>query len=153
MNPDLNKETEDSIYFFTPAYYALDNFSAFTVSIWDETFQTSEHAYQWKKFQNSNPEIAQQILKAKSPSEVKQISDSHKDSVDVNFRKNKLEIMNEILRAKYDQHEIVRDLLQKTGDKLIIENSPMDDFWGIGHEGTGQNMLGKLWMKIRFDSK
>ena len=57
--------------------------------------------------------------------------------------------MEEILRAKTEQHEDVRDVLKKTGKRTIIENSPVDSFWGIGHDGKGQNVVGKIWMKIR----
>lgn len=31
-------------------------------------------------------------------------------------------------------------------------NSPRDDFWGIGKNGNGKNMLGILLMEIRFES-
>jgi N-glycosidase YbiA len=39
--------------------------------------------------------------------------------------------------------------LQKSGTEDIIEDSPDDYFWGEGADGSGQNMLGRLWMKIR----
>ncbi len=39
--------------------------------------------------------------------------------------------------------------LEKTDNREIVENSPIDDFWGIGPEGNGENQLGKPWMKIR----
>ena len=146
---DFNKETEDAIYFFTPKFYALDNFSAYVVQIWGETFPTSEHAYQWKKYAVSNPELAAQILRAASPSDVKKISDAHKEIVPLEFQENKVHIMEEILRAKANQHEKVRRVLLATGTKRIIESSPVDDFWGIGAEHNGQNILGELWMKLR----
>jgi predicted NAD-dependent protein-ADP-ribosyltransferase YbiA (DUF1768 family) len=36
----------------------------------------------------------------------------------------------------------------KTENRLIAEDSPVDDFWGYT-AGTGQNHLGKIWMKLR----
>jgi len=145
---DVNKETDDAVYFFTPKFYALDNFAAYTVQIWGHVFPTSEHVYQWKKYVISRPDLAQAILEAGSPSAVKKISDANKEGVDPEFRNKKVQIMEEILRAKANQHETVVRVLKETGSKRIIENSPMDDFWGIG-SGNGQNMLGVLWMKIR----
>ena len=59
--------------------------------------------------------------------------------------------MEEILRAKVAQHEKVQRMLRETGTKKIIENSPIDGLWGIGPDGKGENMLGKIWMKIRQD--
>lgn len=75
MYPDssenLNKETKNAVYFFTPAFYPLDNFSAHTVRIWGITFPTAEHAFQWKKFSVSHSKIAKSILAASSPDAVK----------------------------------------------------------------------------------
>lgn len=49
-NKDLNKETDSAVYFFTPAFHPLDNFSAHVINIWGKEFPTAEHAFQWKKF-------------------------------------------------------------------------------------------------------
>lgn len=146
---EFNKETADAVYFFTPAFYALDNFSAYAITIWDRTFPTSEHAYQWKKYADTRPDLAEEILVATSPNQVKKIADAHRDAVPATFKQNNVAIMEEILRAKFDQHEKVRKTLRATGEKRVVENSPVDSFWGVGPDGVGENMLGKLWMKIR----
>lgn len=153
MYPDssenLNKETKDAIYFFTPAFYPLDNFSAYTVCIWDITFPTAEHAFQWKKFSVSHPKIAKSIFAAGSPDAVKKISNKNKNKVLKQWYTERVGVMEQILKAKTEQHEDVRKILRKTGKKTIIENSPVDSFWGIGPDGKGENMVGKIWMKIR----
>ena len=68
MYPDssegLNKETEDSIYFFTVPFEPLNNWSPHGIYIWDNYFPTSEHAFQWKKFYEVEPEIAKRIIAA-----------------------------------------------------------------------------------------
>lgn len=149
LGNDLNRETDTEVYFFTPPFYALDNFSAYTVEIWGRRFPTAEHAFQWKKFSECCPEIAEAIFFANSPSEVKTISDQHKDKMDPQWHEIKVAIMEDILLEKTRQHEKVRRVLKNTGDRTVIENSPTDNFWGIGPDGNGQNMLGKIWMKIR----
>jgi hypothetical protein len=40
LGNDFNKETEDAIHFYTPIFYAFDNFSPYTVEIWGKKFQT-----------------------------------------------------------------------------------------------------------------
>jgi len=40
-------------------------------------------------------------------------------------------------------------VLLTTGDRELIEDSWWDSFWGWGADQRGQNMLGKLWMKLR----
>jgi len=148
LGNDFNKETDEAVFFYTPLHYSLDNFSAFRITIWNKDFATSEHAYQWKKFHEKYPDIAQEIFDAPSPNQVKNISDQHKDKVPESFVQNKQEIMKEILLAKIDQHEKVRRVLIETGSKTIVENSPTDMYWGIA-DGTGENVLGKIWMDIR----
>jgi N-glycosidase YbiA len=145
----LNRETDSAVYYFTPAYYPLDSFSAHTVHIWGKTFPTAEHAFQWKKFSVVRPAIAEQVLRAKSPHAVKEISDAHKTDAPTNWNEVKVTFMEEIYRAKYEQHIDVQEVLKKTGNKQIIDNSPVDNFWGTGPHGNGENMLGKIWMKIR----
>jgi len=145
----LNKETEDSIYFFTVSFEPLNNWSAHLVHIYNKDFYTSEQAFQWKKFSEVEPEIADKILSAKSPYAVYKISSANKNKQPSEWHNIKLIIMEEILRAKMEQHEDVREALFRTKNRKIIENSPVDSFWGIGPNKDGQNMLGNIWMKIR----
>ena len=57
--------------------------------------------------------------------------------------------MEDIIRNKVEQNPYVLHKLLQTENKLIIEDSPYDDFWGWGENRTGRNELGKIWMKIR----
>ena len=148
-NRGLNRETAQAIYFFTNAFYPLDNFSAHQIKIWNKSFPTAEHAFQWKKYSSTYPKISLQILNASSPHVVKEISDSNKSKVSSRCHMEKLDVMRQILITKFKQHEDVREVLKKTGKKNIIENSPVDNFWGNGSNGKGQNHIGRLWMEIR----
>jgi len=53
------------------------------------------------------------------------------------------------VRAKVEQHPDVRDLLPSTGNAVIVEHTLADDFWGDGGDGTGENVLGRIWMDVR----
>ena len=147
--PDPNFVTDKAVYFYTPTFYAFDNFSAFAIQLWGQMFPTAEHAYQWKKFNFSNSATAGLILEARSARDTKVISNAHADEVSPEWNDVKLIFMEEILSAKISQHGKVSALLAETKSKDIIENSPTDLYWGIGADGTGQNQLGKLWMKLR----
>jgi len=61
---------------------------------------------------------------------------------------------------KFSQHEDLRRRLLSTGDKIIVEASPVDRVWGIGLAAQderildptnwrGQNLLGKVLMSVR----
>ncbi len=145
----LNKETDEAVYFFTPAFYPLDNFSAHKVKIWNKEFPTAEHAFQWKKFCESDPGLADKILEAGSPEKALNLAHANIDKQPKNWADIKVEVMKKILSAKVEQHEDVRQVLDKTSNRDIIENSPVDDFWGCGPKGDGKNMLGNIWMEIR----
>lgn len=150
---DLNIVNDSEIRFFTPRFYALDSFAAYSIELWGKKFPTAEHAYQWKKYSESNPALAEQIFQAENPNAVKKLSDVHKQEVSETFTAQKVAVMEEIVRAKANQHEKIRALLAESGNKVIIENSPDDAFWGAGPHNDGQNMLGKIWMKIRDELK
>jgi len=153
MYPDssegLNKETEEGIYFFTVPFEPLNNWSPHRVFIWNIHFPTSEHAFQWRKFCEVEPEIAAKVLSAESLYAVSKISRANQDKQPIDWSEKKIDVMEEILREKLKQHEDVRFALEKTGKRKIIENSPFDNFWGIGPNRDGKSMLGTIWMKIR----
>ena len=64
------------------------------------------------------------------------------------WEKVKVGIMKEVLRAKF-RDEKLRLLLEKTGNKRLVHVAPWDGFWGLGRDGKGKNMLGKLLMEVR----
>lgn len=145
----LNKETTKAVYFFTPAFHPLDNFSAHTVNLWGQKFPTAEHAFQWKKFSQSQPAIAKKILLSKNPHQAQEIATKNKSKIPADWHPRKVKVMESVLMAKAKQHQDVQAILKRTGGKKIIENSPVDAFWGIGKSGKGKNMVGVIWMKIR----
>ena len=145
----LNKEDDTCVYFYTPAFYALNNFSAHQITLWGKRFPTAEHAFQWKKYSEARPDLAEEVLKAGSPEDAQRIAHANKPAQPKDWQEKKVGIMEEILRAKLAQHESVRDALKRSGVRRIVENSPVDSFWGCGPGGIGKNMMGILWMKIR----
>jgi len=66
------------------------------------------------------------------------------DWLDVNVA-----MMDKVLAAKFSQHRSLRHLLRNTGSRELIEDSPIDWFWGIGGDGRGRNELGKALMRLR----
>ena len=54
-----------------------------------------------------------------------------------------------VVTLKFWQNSSCRAKLFATKDAVLIEASPFDDFWGVGREGAGKNVLGKLLMEIR----
>lgn len=146
----LTYQTDEAVYFFTHAYDPLSNWSAHAVDIWGQRFPTVEHAFQWCKFADTEPDIASAILRASSPWAAIHVNRTiGKGKLPHDWHEKRARVMEELLRAKALQHEDVRACLTKTGGRKIIENHPVDSFWGCGPEGDGANTMGVLWMKIR----
>lgn len=135
------------IYFYNQWYDVLNNFSANAVEIDGVLYPTSEHAYQAMKY--TDPEGKELIRRAPSSLLAKVVAKTYQAARRSDWNTVKLDVMESILRIKLAQHEEVREALIRSGSEEIGEDSPTDDFWGIGANGNGQNHLGKLWMKIR----
>jgi predicted NAD-dependent protein-ADP-ribosyltransferase YbiA (DUF1768 family) len=60
------------------------------------------------------------------------------------------EMMYEILVAKFRQNPTLAKILLETDDAFLIEHSFRDDRWSNNGDGTGDNILGLLLMKVRY---
>lgn len=141
-------DTPDRVCFYEQDHYYLSNFSSFLLHWQGRLFPTSEHAYHWCKFTN-DPCKQSAIKVASSAHEAFKMAERWRQYRIPEWDEIKVATMRDILRAKVDQHEYVRRKLLETGDRVLIENSWRDDFWGWGPNHDGQNMLGKLWMEVR----
>lgn len=136
------------ITFYTPDFYVFNNFSAHAVEFRGELYPTAEHAYQAAKC--TDPQGKEEIRNARSPLLAKSLANGkYRPTRDPDWDGKKLAIVAEILRAKLAQHAEAREALTKSNGEEIVEDSPTDYFWGAGADGSGQNMLGKIWMQIR----
>ena len=61
----------------------------------------------------------------------------------------KTEIMREAVLIKFLTHLDIQSILLSTGDRLLVEDSQIDYYWGCGKDKTGQNHLGKILMSVR----
>jgi ribA/ribD-fused uncharacterized protein len=63
----------------------------------------------------------------------------------------KLDVMESLLRLKFDDHKDLSQKLLDTGTQDLVEGNVWGDFYWGACAGVGQNQLGKLLMKIRRD--
>ncbi len=148
----LTLDTARRVCFYEQEFYVLSNFSAFKVEVDGHQFDTSEAAYHFQKFTGDRPGCASlrhEIIFAPSAHHAFKVAEANKARRRPAWDAVKVDIMREILRAKAAQHEYVRRKLLETGDRVLVENSWRDDFWGWGPNRDGKNMLGRLWMEVR----
>jgi len=60
----------------------------------------------------------------------------------------KIVMMCAAVKAKFDCNPVLKSYLAGTRSRVLIEDT-VDDFWGCGADGQGQNHLGKILMAYR----
>ncbi len=148
-------DTEETVFFYEQDFYVLSNFSSFRLNWKGVDFDTSEHAYHWEKFYlvpgawTQDGTVCDLIRRTRSAHEAFKLAENMRSLRRPDWEAVKVSIMTDILRAKMSQHPYVRQKLLESGDRLLVENSWRDDYWGWGPNRDGKNVLGRLWMSIR----
>ncbi len=126
----------------------LSNFSPHAVFLDGNVWPTVEHFYQAQKF--TEAEYREYIRSSATPTRAKQRA-YERSAVRLreDWESVKEQVMLEGLRAKFEQHPDLRDRLVQSGDRLLVEHSDQDAYWGDGGDGTGLNRLGCLLMQVR----
>ena len=149
----------------THVYFLRGVFSNFTptpnLQYQGNTFQTTEQAFMWAKANGFKDRVtASKILAETNPAKAKLLGREVKPFNNVYWDLNKEFLMYEVSLAKYSQFENYRKVLLETGDKELVEVNGKDRVWGIGlyaddsrildpNQWQGQNLLGKVLMKVR----
>jgi type I restriction enzyme, S subunit len=114
---------------------------------------TSEALYQACRFPHL-PEVQRLIIGQTSPMTAKMKSKPHRNDSRPDWDRVRVKVMRWCLRVKLAQNWAkFSDLLLRTGDRPIVEESRKDDFWGAKSVGeqtlVGMNVLGRLLMELR----
>lgn len=128
----------------------LSPFSAHAVEYKGVLYPTVEHAYHCQRYCDS--QIVEEIKHARSPKLAWALSQKYKSQQVAGFDQCKVQVMEDICRAKLEQHEDVREVLLWSDGMAIIKTYP-DSTWGVGLDGQGSNELGKIWIRLREELK
>jgi len=152
-NSSLTYDFSKAIYFYSAhdKYGEFSNFAAFGIDFDGLYYPTMEHYFQAQKF--TNLEYAEKVRLAKTAKEASVLGNSRAHKIKENWNLVKDHIMLLGLKKKFDSYPALQDLLLSTGDAVLIENSPYDNYWGIGKSGDGFNKLGSVLMNIRVQIK
>lgn len=172
-----NRMTNSAIYFYTDSqlYSEFSNYYKHKTPLIfnNKTYATAEHLFQSLKFDYdeasqlskeyaeiirtaSTPNIARELagqkIKGGYPwrTKLNPIINQYKEvKMRSDWNQIRVDIMKIVLQVKFNQDEYCQQLLLSTRNKLLIENTKRDNFWGNGSDGNGQNHLGKLLVEIR----
>jgi N-glycosidase YbiA len=138
-----------AIYFYTTncEYGCFSNFSPHGFELDDLYWYTSEHYFQAQKFPGT-PHL-EQIRLIKAPKDAAKMGRDRNRPLRRDWEKVKDNIMRKAVLCKFETHADIREILLSTGDEELVENSPVDYYWGCGKDGSGKNMLGIILMEVR----
>lgn len=133
--------------------------SEFTVN--GIVYKTAEHWMMAHKALLFDDESTfQQIIACNKPAEAKALGRAVRHYEETRWNEAKFEVVVQGNIHKFAQDKTLHDYLLSTGDRVIVEASPVDPVWGIGlaqdspkamHPGTwkGENLLGFALMEAR----
>ncbi|KAK0381843.1 oxidoreductase family protein [Colletotrichum limetticola] len=125
-----------------------------------EAFAEAEHYMMHAKaLLFTDPTVALSILKADHPRKVKALGRKVRNFNEALWNENRERIVREGNLLKFRSAPELRKKLLATGDRELVEASPMDRIWGIGFSPDkapgsdrgrwGLNLLGKILMEVR----
>lgn len=129
---------------FTGDHAFLSNFYPCKVRYNGEDCKSAESAFQAAKTNESAWKSKIANLDAKTAKVLGRKIKLREDWEDV-----KIDIMGDIVWAKFSQNPRLGDALLATGDARLIEGNTWNDtFWGVCN-GTGENYLGQILEEVR----
>lgn len=131
-------------------YGCFSNFSRHEVEIDGKVWPTSEHYYQAMKF--FDPEVQEQVRLCQGPGRAADMGRRRDLPLREDWEEVKDDVMRKVLRAKFEQNDAIRRILMDT-NCYLIEESPVDYYWGVGADRSGKNMLGRLLCELREEFK
>lgn len=143
----------------TKGCFSQWQYSEFEVDIDDytsaEQFMMAEKAQLFE-----DEEIRKQILETPDPMTIKALGRKVKNFDEKKWKRARYSIVLNGNYYKFSQNEAMRNFLLSTGDKILVEASPLDRIWGIGmgqdnenapspSKWKGENLLGFALMEVR----
>jgi ribA/ribD-fused uncharacterized protein len=97
------------------------------------TFDTAEHHMMWGKATLFGDELsAKRIRAARTPKQAKDLGQQVGNFDQATWDAHRTEIVVTGNVHKFRQHDDLRAFLLSTGDRVLVEASPLDRIWGIG---------------------
>ena len=149
---DWDPDSNEPINFIETKLMDLSPFSAHEIEIDGDIYKTIEHAYHALRIK---PGVEREAIKSqRSPMDAWREGQKYKHNPELLVDGyDKYVIMEMLCRAKLEQHNDVKEVLLATGERELLKVYDTDYDWGTGADGSGENKMGKLWMKLRDEIK
>lgn len=140
---------DDAIRFhrLSDPYGVFTGYARYPILVDGLVWPTSEHYFQASKFPD-HP-LSEQIRNAATPSAARRLGRSTDAPLRTDWGNIREQVMRRATTAKFLQHPPLALMLEATGDRPLVEDNPRDAFWGIGRDGTGCNLNGRILTDLR----
>ena len=154
----LSENTDGVTLAFAGRYSPLSNFFPHPIEVNGETYQSSEHFYQFHKCMATGAtDKAAEVLLTNEPEDAMAAASDIKPSKQWYDNEGK-KIMLQAIQAKFASQNMQQRLI-KTGKSVLVE-ATRNTVWGTGvhftsnnvlnpKSYTGQNLLGRVLMEVR----
>ncbi|WNO10874.1 NADAR family protein [Teredinibacter sp. KSP-S5-2] len=124
-------------------------------------YQTAEHFMMAEKARLfGDAKLESKIIAASNPGEAKALGRSVANFSESLWNEKRFNIVVQANLAKFRQNPSLQEFLLNTGDRILVEASPVDKIWGIGlaqdsphidnpFKWKGLNLLGYALMEVR----
>lgn len=131
------------IHQFQGQYRFLSNFHPVEVHYAGHPFPSVENAYQYSKSRLHLGEF-----QCATAGQARRMG--RRFPLRADFESEKLDTMYALVLEKFTRHHELAVRLKATGDSVLVEGNTWGDrFWGICN-GTGENHLGRILMRVRW---
>ena len=153
------KAIGDEVTGFYSKHSPLSNFYPCSFEIDNTTYNSVEQAYQASKAKCvGRDDVAGKIMTQTDGLTMMRRGNMIKISRDSPWLDQREKVMKTAVLAKFSQNECLRQKLDATGDRMLVETT-RDPFWGAGvtinspsllnRSWNGQNKLGKILVEVR----
>lgn len=139
-----------TIYFYLARekpYGCFSNFSSHGFLLDELYWATSEHYFQAQKFMGTP--YLEKVRQMKTPKDAANMGRNRSLPLRSDWEQVKDDVMGKAVLQKFKTHADIREILLSTADEVLVENSPVDYYWGFGKDGSGKNKLGQILIEIR----
>lgn len=143
----MGKLNTINFYLTNRPFGEFSNFAAYSIRLKGRNWPTAEHYFQAQKFVDTPDE--EEVRQATSPMAAAKMGRDRSRPLRKDWEAVKDDIMRQAVRAKFEQHPELSELLISTGEAKIVEHTSNDSYWGDGGDGSGRNMLGRILMEMR----
>ncbi len=129
-------------------YKVFANSHKSDIVINEKVYPTVEHYVTAMKFIDTDAAWAEEIRTAKNILSVRSKGRTKGHAGDMYYENKKIDYMRASLYEKFTQNDEMKKLLLGTKEAELEEESE-DIVWGVGIDGTGENLTGQLLIELR----